>query len=71
MLHDVAPTVELRSGIERLRAVKSLGQSRSAWYIFRQKAVCVTLENGVGRAEKRRYDVLQGVGVKKTGMRLS
>ena len=34
------------------------------WYIVRQKAVWVTSENGDGRAEKPRYDVPQGVGVK-------
>ena len=44
--------------------MKSLGQSRSAWHIFRQKAVWVTSGNGDGRAEKPRYDVPQGVGVK-------
>ena len=27
------------------------------WYIFRQKAVWVTSENGDGRTEKPRYDV--------------
>ena len=30
VLHDVAPMVELRSEIQRLRGVKSLGRSRSA-----------------------------------------
>ena len=64
MLHDVAPVVEIRSEFERVRGVKSLGQSRSAWYIFRQKAVWVTSESGGGRAEKPRYDVPQGGGVK-------
>ena len=54
-LHDVAFMFEIRSEIQRLWAVKSLGQSRSAWYIFRQKAVWVTSENGDGRAEKPRY----------------
>ena len=33
------------------------------WYIFRQKVVWVTSENGDGRAEKPRYDVPQGAGV--------
>ena len=47
-----------------MRGVKSLGQSRSAWYIFRQKAVWVTSEKGDGRDEKPRYDVPRGVGVK-------
>ena len=57
--------VEIRSEIDRLWGVKSLGQSRSAWYIFRLKAVWVTSENGDGRAEKpSRYDVPQVVGVK-------
>ena len=56
--------VEVRSEHERVRGVKSLGQSRSAWCIFRQKAVWVTSESGDGRAEQRRYDVPQGDGVK-------
>ena len=30
--------VEIRSEIERLSAIESLGQSRSAWCILRQKA---------------------------------
>ena len=64
MLHDVAPMVEIRSEFERVRSVKSLGQSRSAWYIFRQKAVRVPSESGDGRTQKPRYDVQQGVGVK-------
>ena len=64
MLHDVAPMVDIRSEFERVRGVKSLGQSRSAWHSFRQKAVWVTSESGTGRAEKLRYDVPQGVGVK-------
>ena len=63
MLNDVVPMVEIRSEIERLWAVKSLGQSRSAWCILRQKALRVASENSDGRAEKPRYDVPQGVGV--------
>ena len=47
--------VEIRSEIERLYCVKNLGQIRSAWYIFGQKAVWVTSENGDGRAERPRY----------------
>ena len=47
-----------------MRGVKNLGESRSAWRIFRQKAVWVTSESGEGRAEKPLYDVPQGVGVK-------
>ena len=47
---------------ERLWGVKSLGRSRFAWYVFRQKVVWVTSENGDGRAEKPRYEVPQGVG---------
>ena len=58
------PMVGIRSGFERLWAVKSLGQSPSTWWILRQKALCVTSGNGDGRAEKPRYDVPQGVGVK-------
>ena len=65
---DVVPTVDIRS--ERLWAVKSLGQSRSAWCILRQKALWVASGNGDGRAEKPRYDVPQGV-VSKTGTMLS
>ena len=57
MLHDVVPMVEIRSEFGRVRGMKSLGQSRSAWYIFREKAVWITTENGDGRAEKPRYDV--------------
>ena len=64
MRHDVVPMAEIRSEIERLWAVKSLGQSRSAWCILRQKALWVASGNGDGRAEKPRYDVPQGVGVK-------
>ena len=64
MLHDAAPMVEVRSVFERLSAVKSLGQSRSAWYILRQKALWVASGNGDGLAEKSRYDVPQGVGDK-------
>ena len=71
MLHDVAPMVEIRSDIERLWAVKRLGQNRPAWYIFRQKAVCVTSENVDGRAGKPRFDVPQVELVQKTGTRLS
>ena len=56
--------VDIRSEFERVRGVKSLGQSRSARYIFRQKAVWVTSESGDGRAEKPRYDLPQGVSVK-------
>ena len=56
--------VEIQSEFERMRGVKSLGQGRSAWGIFRQKAVWVTSESGDGRAEKPRYDVPHGVGVK-------
>ena len=57
------PMIEIRSETERLWAVKSLGQSRSAWCISRQKALWVASGNGDGRAEKPRYDVPQGVGV--------
>ena len=64
MLHDVVIMVEIRLEIERLCAVKSLGQSRSAWCLLRQKALWVASGNGDGRAEKPRYDVPQGVGVK-------
>ena len=63
MLYDVAPMVEVRSEFERVRSVKSLGRSPSAWHIFRQKAVWVTSESGGRRAEKPRYDVPQGIGV--------
>ena len=56
--------VEIRSKFERVRGVKSLGQSRSAWYISRQKAAWVTLEIGDGRGEEPRHDVPQGVCVK-------
>ena len=64
MLHDVVLMVEIRSEGERLWTVKSLGQSRSAWCILRQKALWVASGNCDGRAEKPRYDVPQGVGVK-------
>ena len=57
-------TVEIRSEIEWLWAVKNLGQSRSAWCILPQKVLWVASGHGDGRAEKPRYDVLQGVGVK-------
>ena len=63
MLHNVVPMVEIGSEIERLWAVKSLGQSRSAWCIWRQTALWVASGNGDGRAQKPRYDVPQGVGV--------
>ena len=55
--------IEIRSEIERLWGVKSLGQSRSASNIFRQKAAWITSENVDGRAEKPRYGAPQGVGV--------
>ena len=61
MLHDVAFMVEIRSEFERVQGVENLGQTRSAWYIFRQKAVWVTSERGDGRAETPRYDVPQVV----------
>ena len=61
MLHDVASIVEIRSEFERVLGVKNLGQTRSAWYIFRQNAVWVTSERGDGRAETPRYDVPQVV----------
>ena len=66
MSHDVVliHTVEIGSEIERLWAVKSLGQSRSAFCILRQKALWVASGNGVVRAEKPRYDLPHGVGVK-------
>ena len=64
MLNGVVPMVEIRSEIETLWAVKSLGQSRSAWCFLRQKALWVASGNGDGRAEKPRYDVTQGAGVK-------
>ena len=57
-------TVEIGSEIERLWAVKSLGQRRSAWCILRQKALWVASGNGDVRAEKPRYDLPHGVGVK-------
>ena len=63
VLHDVAPMVEIRSEIQRIWGVKSLGRSLSAWSIFCEKAVWFTSVNGDGRAEKPRYDVPQGVGV--------
>ena len=63
MLHEVVPVLENRSESERVWGVKSLGQSRSVWYVFRQKAVWIMPESGNGRAEKPRYDVPQGVGV--------
>ena len=65
MLHDVAPMVEIHSEFERVRGVKSLGQSGPTWHIFCQKAVWVTSESGDGRAENPRDDVPQGVGVKR------
>ena len=34
ILHDVAPMVEIRSELKRVRGVKSLGQTRSAGFIF-------------------------------------
>ena len=61
MLHDVAPMVEFQSEIERLWVVKRLRQSRFAWRHLRQKALWVASGNGDGRAEKLRYDVMQGV----------
>ena len=64
MLHDVAPMVEIRSELQRLWGMKSLGRSRSAWYIFRQKAVRVTPENGDDRAEKSRCGVSQEADAK-------
>ena len=64
MLRDVVPMVETWSEIERLWAVKSMGQSRSAWCILRQKALWAASRHGDCRAEKPRYDVPQGVGVK-------
>ena len=64
MLRKVVPMVEIRSEIERLWAVKSLGQSRSAWCILPQKALWVASGNADGRAEEPRYDVPQAVGVK-------
>ena len=49
--------------LKRLWAVKSLGQSRSAWCVVRQKTLLrVASGNGDGRAEKPRYDIPQGVG---------
>ena len=56
--------VEIRPEFERVRGVKSIGQSRSAWDIFRQKAVWVTSKSSDSRAEKPRYDVSQAVGVR-------
>ena len=64
MLDDVVPMVEIQSETERLWAVKSLGQSRSAWCTLRQKASWVASGNGDGRAEKPRHDVPHGVGIK-------
>ena len=60
----LCPWLRFGRKIERLWAVKSQGRSRSAWCILRQKAVWVAPGNGDGRAEKPRYDVPQGVGVK-------
>ena len=65
MLHDLVLMVKIRSEIEWLRAVKSLRQSRSAWCNLRQKALWVASGNGDGRADNPRYDVPQGLGVKK------
>ena len=65
MLYDVVPMVEIWSEIERLWAVKNLGQNRSAMSILRQKALWVASGNGDGRAEMPRYDVPQGVCVHK------
>ena len=45
--------------------MNSLGQSRSEWYIFRQKVVWITSEGGDGRVDKPPYDVAQCVGVKR------
>ena len=56
--------VEIRSELKRVRGVKSLGENRSAWCIFRQKAVWVTSESDGDRADKPRYDVPHGGGVK-------
>ena len=56
--------VEIWSEIERLWAVQSLGQGRSAWCILRQNASWVASGNGDGRAEKPGYDVPRRVGVK-------
>ena len=64
MPHDAVPMVEIRSAIERLWIVKSLGQSRFACCILRQKALWVASGNVDGGAEKPQNDVPQGVGVK-------
>ena len=56
--------VEIRSEIERLWAVKSLGQSRSGWCLLRQKALWVASGNGDGQAENPRYDIPHGNRVK-------
>ena len=64
MLYDVVPMVEIRSQIERLWAVKALGQSRSAGCILRQKELWVASGKCDSRPEKPRYDVPQVVGVK-------
>ena len=47
MLHDVVPMVEIESEIERLSAVKRLGQSRSAWCFLRQEALWVASQETV------------------------
>ena len=54
MLHGV-PMGEMRSKIERVWAVKSLGQSRSAWCILRKKALWVASGNGDGRSRGTMY----------------
>ena len=64
MLHDVVSMVEIRSENERLWGVKSLRKRWSAWRILRQKASWVVSGSGDGRAEKPRYDVPRGLGVK-------
>ena len=70
MLHAVAPMAEIRSEIEKLCAVKSLGQSRSAWYIFRQKAVW-SRQKTVTAELKSRGTMYRKELVSKTGTRLS
>ena len=43
---------------------KKVRRKAETWYTLRQKAVWVTSESGDGRAEKPRYGVTQGLGVK-------
>ena len=75
MLHNVALMVEIRSEFERVRGLKGLGQSRSAWYIFRQKAVwpwvTSSRQKTVTAELKSRGIMYRKELVSKTGTRLS